>query len=368
MSSLGEGVGVYTPPQGGPLSGFTIANLVGWRKALACVRAGTRDGKVLFVGDSTFTGIGGSTAATIPARKALPACLASLCNGLVPSANGLGVPASDLSGAPDNRWTVGTGWTESTLGAASGAAYTGTAPSGSLVYADNVISADTFDVYYVTYSGGGTIGVTATGGSTTSQPTTGSSAIAKVTVTAASAATTNTITITATGAQVYIVGVEPYLSTTKKMRWGNAGVGSATTTNWVTNASTFGGPGLIRAYAPDLTFISLGINDATAAATSATVAANLQTLITAAQISGSVVLMTMPPSSTGQAAGLNEPGYLVTIAALAASNGCAFADWYSRFGSYTAANALGLMSDTVHPNDLGYQDTAQMLYAGLASI
>jgi hypothetical protein len=51
----------------------------------------------------------------------------------------------------------------------------------------------------------------------------------------------------------------------------------------------------IKIYAPDLTFISLGIKRRGISLGSATLNANLQTLIATAQVSGDVILMSMPP-------------------------------------------------------------------------
>ncbi|MGZ2775240.1 hypothetical protein, partial [Pseudomonas aeruginosa] len=83
------------------------------------------------------------------------------------------------------------------------------------------VMADMFDVWILVNSGttGATYSIQATGGAATtgqtySQP---ASKLVKVTVQAGSAATTNTVSITRTGGSgsMYVVGVEPYLSTVR---------------------------------------------------------------------------------------------------------------------------------------------------------
>lgn len=330
------------------------------------MRNGTADAKILCVGDSTTSGVGGTTAATIPPLKAWPAQLASLFNqGALAATHGLGVPPSQVdSTAVDQRWTVGAGWSKSALGGAS-ASYTGNNPGGSLVFTDDRINADVFDVYYLTGSGYGTITATATGGTPIVQSSAGADGLTKLTAVAAGAATTNTMTITATG-QIFIVAVEPRLTSGTRVRVSNAGVSSVQTSHWTANSTTTGGIPLIQAYAPDLTIISLGIVDAgkIPAATAATIATDLKTIGAAAAISGDVIIMTPPVPNTATTNSANLANYVPSMNLPA----FAVADLYKRCGSYSLWNALGMMNDSLHPNNLGYQDIAQFLYGGLIQV
>ena len=97
-----------------------------WRVARANVQNGTSNARILFPGDSTVAGYGDSTAATIAATRSMPTRLASLLNTTVtPAAVGLGIPPSTLNLTTDNRWTVGSGWTNAALGAGASAAGAG---------------------------------------------------------------------------------------------------------------------------------------------------------------------------------------------------------------------------------------------------
>lgn len=339
------------------------------RAAMARVRAGTGDAKILSVGDSTTSGIGSDGTAG-GGSNSYPYRIAAQLNSYIPTAKGLGIPPSILAGNPDTRWTAGSGWSLLTLGWGEGSDYQGAAnAAGSLVYADPGVTADRFDVYYATNSGLGTITAVATGGSTVTQSTSAAGGVGKVTLSAATAATTNTVTLTnVSGAAVHILGVEPWHSTIKRVRVGNAGVGSSTTAKWVQSEATFGGPGAIRAYAPDLTILSLGINDATNAVAVATFMANMQLLINAAKISGDILIMSPFPSASGALANQItwEPQYGAALKAGTEP----YLDLFQRFGvpgSNTTFN-LNMMNDQVHPNAMGYADLAQLLTVGIAQV
>jgi len=225
------------------------------------------------------------------------------------------------------------------------------------------MSYDSFDVYYMTGNGfGNTLTLTASGGTPVIVNTNGSTGIGHTTVTAASAATTNTLTISAVGtnATVFVQAVEPWLSTSKHIRMGNVAIGGSTTTQWATDNASWGSIPSIKAYVPNLTIISLGINDAGLSTAASTVQANLAAIIAAAQVSGDVILMTMPPSqntpyTTYEA--LYQPVYLF----LAQSNSLPLINTYQRLGQGTWNT--NWMYDALHPSSVGYWDMAGALYA-----
>ncbi len=332
-------------------AGFTPAKLGRWRKALARVRKGEADAKILCIGDSTVQGLSDLASAV---GNAWPANLARLLDSTAtPAAIGLATPYG--AGSTDSRWTPGTGWPNSrNFGFALGA-WQAVAPAGSLVYGDSRVTADRFDVYYMTNTVFGSIGVTATGGTTTNINTATAPGVSKVTVAAASAATTNTVTITATGNQVFIVGIEPWLSTTDKVRVGNAGVVSSSTATWVAGAP-FGGLESIRAYAPDLAIVCLGINDAFDNVSTANYTSRLQQIIDAVDDTGDVILMTMAPSS-GAPYTTYEPLYVDAMRDLDYPR---IDVWDRAAGAYSTLNNLGMMHDDRHPSSLGLWDIAQL--------
>jgi hypothetical protein len=351
---------------GGPLFGFTPQNFTRWRRGLARVRSGASDAKLLVCSDSTGAGTGGGTSPLVLASW--PSRLAVALDEVpyLTAARGLGVPPTNIGSDPDTRWTAGAGWTKTgVLGFGGGSVWQATNPAGSLVYADTIL-ADRFDVYYARNTSLGTLGITATGGSVVNQSTAGTQGVGVVTVSAASAATDNTVTITGSGGGTYVLGVEPWLSGTRRVRVGNASVPSSSTVNWVASSTTYGAIPTLKAYAPDLTIICLGINDGRNSVAPATFTANMQALIAAAQTSGDVIAMTPVPCRSDANAPLpaNQPAIIAAALAL----GVPTADWAGRWVSGDAANTLGYMADAFHPNALGYAEVVQLLAPALAAV
>jgi lysophospholipase L1-like esterase len=189
-------------------------------------------------------------------------------------------------------------------------------------------------------------------------------AIIKTTVLCGSAATTNVLTMAQTVARTIVIGVEPFLSTSKHIRIANAGVNSTTSTQWAVTTADFGSTNTIKGYAPDATVIMLGINDARDSIAPSVLQANLATIIVAAQVSGDVVLATPPPSS-GAPYTTFEPQYQAVYKALSATYNVPIVDIYGRFGG-TWNTAF--MFDALHPNNAGYWDMAEAVDALLRRV
>lgn len=366
------------------LVNFSAKNLRKASAAFAKVRNGTQDMKLLCVGDSTTAGVKSSTEATFVGRHSYPRRLAELFDrNFIPSASGLVTPRGSSASIPaDTRWVAGTGWTmagwpNAYLGfGGKGAHFQGVGTTaGALVFQDPDVLADRFDVYYRRAPSSGTAGrftATATGGSgvTADQAAVGGAPrISMVTVSAATAATTNSVSITSldAGKNVEIVAIEPWLSTSRKVRVANAGVSGSTTADWVTFSSNntsndYGGTGSIKAYAPDLSIIDLGINDGNALnATVEDYITRLQIIVAAAQVSGDVILKSMIPSQASAVAA-REAEYVAAARAL----GLPMIDQFNRVEPYADYYATGMMNvDGLHGTDLGYLDVATVVAEAL---
>ena len=343
-------------------------NMVNWRKALANMRNGVSDARILCVGDSTTLGYGTTLGSTFPTRGAYPKVLANeLAARGFPAAEGLGCPPSAVASNPDGRWTgTLTGWgLLNGFGAGSAADYTNsTSTVGTLIYTPSV-NCDSFYIYSLTNNlpNLSNILATATGGSQISvNGAAAPSTIRSTVASAASASTSNTLTMTASALLgVHCVGVEPFLSTTKQILVGNAGVGGTTTVNWTGGASqTWNGLALINANAPDLTIISLGANDAGTAVSSATYLANIQSLITAAKVSGDVLLLPSIPAYENGGSASYLAQYYTGLVALAALNNVPMADVFNYFNQANNGTPFGA-GDNVHFNNVGYATEAHWL-------
>ncbi|VXC43800.1 SGNH/GDSL hydrolase family protein [Nocardioides sp. AX2bis] len=364
---------------------MTAPYLNRWDAAIAEVKAGTRDAKLLTVGDSTTAGVGGGTEATYVQQQGYPSELAALLNeGLVPAADGLQIPRATSAGTPnDTRWTRGTGWVKGDTADTALTSYIGFGGRGNNYYApfdaagvltfnDPRINADRFDVYYLTTTGdGATFTAQATGGAASAAIATGAQAakgIAKVTISAAAAITTNVVTIDPGGAagQVFIVGIEPWLSTRRQVRVANAGASGSKAFSWAAYSSgsasnTWNALASIKAYAPDLTIIDLGINDADPAGLTDPNGFDplLQSVINAALVSGDVILKTFIPVAGREA-------HQDLLAAKIRAHDLPLIDIYSVWDTGAKANAAELVNpDLIHANAAGYEVVANYVYAAL---
>lgn len=356
------------------------AKLPAWTTALAAVKAGTRDAKVLIVGDSTSAGVGGNTDATFTHASSWGSFMcAELDRTKVAAAHGLGVPRGESSGAlADSRWTFGAGWTravgayQNTYGfAGKGTAYTASDGTTYLTYKDPRVTADTYDIYYLgqTTGGLGTLEATVTGASpvTVATGTGASKAVRKLTITAPAANATNIVSIRNIGNPIFVIAVEPSLSTTRKVRVGNGSAAGASSITWTTfpNADTtqrFNGIGAIEAYQPDLTIIDLGINDAQGILGSTAFMTNITALVTAAKITGDVIIKTMIPSQDPTTFSY-EQAYVVALLATAYPA----VDMFNRYGTYAQSAAAGLVAgDGLHGNVTMYQDEGYYIAAALS--
>jgi lysophospholipase L1-like esterase len=358
------------------------------RAAVGRVRAGTGVMKSLHIGDSTTRGFGaeGAYASTFPKTLDYPTQFAKLLNSYyIPAVSSFGVGSGYItlgSVANDDRWTVGSGWAvdaygfggePSAAGLKSGSAYLSTSSaSGALAYAPGT-SCDRMDIYYYRSTGNGTMTASIDGGTAVVTDTgSGAAGVQKVTITASTIASNHVLSITrSSGAGILVLGVEAYLSATPQVRVANVGLGSTRTAEWAYSAAGLGfySADCIKAYAPDVSWIMLGINDSRYAVSSSAWTANMSTIIDACKVSGDVVLMTVIPSlngSSGTDTSL-EAAYRTACQSLAVTKSCALVDVYGRFGSYTLGNAAGYYYDGVHLNAPGYSDIAGACFEAFRS-
>lgn len=343
--------------------GFTAKRLPKWTAAVARVLDGGTDAKIMTLGDSQFFGVGSTLSGTFPATGSPMSRLSTLLNSSgVPSSFGLITPGVD------NRWTLGSGWSATTFGIGILACYT-TAPSANaLTCTDARTTWDRCDVYVMRGSGIGTITATATGGSAV--PINCNQAgqdITKITCSAASASSSNTISIVCSVANAYVVGVEFWSSTTAKVRVGNGGVGTTGAAQHVALPTSWGSIPFLAAYQADLVILGLGINDRGAGRSANQFKADMQTLVTAAKLNSDVIIASeMPAGVAPQSTG--ESDYNNVMAQMATDNNIPYYAYCERCQSFSAYNALGMAFDTLHQNNKGYWDWARGIVPALVNV
>jgi len=181
---------------------------------------------------------------------------------------------------------------------------------------------------------------------------------------------TNTVNMAWNGTgYVNFAGFECYNSAAKEVTIINCGWSGATAGNWCDTTNGYNAGYAIPYLAPDLTIICLGLNDLNTGVSVATYTANMQTLITQAKAVGDCLLVTGGPwDPTGSSVSYaTQGGYWQAMHQLAVQNNLRIVDMYSRWGTMTAASALGLeaggsFSQDCHPSATGQADYAQTIF------
>lgn len=375
----------------------TVANLgvynydyTGLRKvstAVAKVRAGLSNARLLVIGDSTDRGSIGGTWPSGSYATCWPSRLASMLNSyFAPTAydnlwcdGALGNSNFDLNETRVSRgaWFVdvavysgGGNVFKTSSGGTSGFVFT---PLGTW---------DTVDIYVPIFKYNGTSyannglltfkidGSAPSSGVATFNTNTGVDGLQKITIGAASVGT-HALTIlqdSRAGYQTDLIGLDCYTSTTKKILVEQMGWSGSKTPDWVANSAlTYSPLSMIAAVAPDLTIINLTINDLISGTSVATWAANMQTIITTAKASGDVIIRIGNPTTSPET---NHPGlaetYVTAAIALASANSCLLMDTRARWVSASNASTIGYLgADGVHPTAVGYCDISQFVYSVL---
>jgi lysophospholipase L1-like esterase len=142
-------------------------------------------------------------------------------------------------------------------------------------------------------------------------------------------------------------------------------VGSQATTDW--QGSQFYNPNKLALSLPaDVVFIELGENDARATIAPATIQTAIATIVAAHQALGrDVILLTQtPPNSADSLYPLFGP--LINVAYnLADTYNIPVVDFNAVYQTWAIANAAGLMYDSLHDNETGYETCAQILLGAL---
>jgi hypothetical protein len=216
-----------------------------------------------------------------------------------------------------------------------------------------------FRVYYATDPSFGTFKIDVNGGTPVTVNAAAAQSVAFADVKSETVAT-STLNITPLSGHTEIIGFSgfnsdlgPFLTIWNgSFNGAKAGDFTSTTYPWSTL-------NMIGQIAPTLTIIDLTINDSGTAP--ATYAANLQTIITKAQLTGDVILVSGLPSDLGTVPLAAQQLVNNIAASVAAKNKVPFISSTDYFGSYLAMAAAGMESDTVHPNASGHAAFADML-------
>lgn len=335
-----------------------------WATAKAAVTAGTRNAKLLFVGDSLTAGAyangnsnewGGAKALSYPSRV-----VAALANAKAEGLTGAGNLTVNQAVYDPRFSTLSGAWSGSTptLGAQF---FLNTTTTDPIVFQPNTAALPSYDTIEMwinaPVTGLGSIDVSANGSGLINVPLQNATAAFKrvvVTVPLGS----GPVTFTPHTLPVVLGHFNLYNSAVKQISAYMAGWSGGNIANMSGTSQVYDSLNAIKVYAPDLTIIMQSTNDWLVGAVNGTYTTNLQALVTAAKLSGDVILISDPPSDFSLASQAQQIGYNSAIQACATSNGLNFINMTTVFGSYLIGNANGFYSNTVHLNAAGYQVVA----------
>lgn len=359
------------------LNNATALLLPKWRAALARVRSGGGNARVAMMGDSTTLGVGSGATGTSGnlIQFSIPSQLATIFNAPVASinayANGfMGAGNSADSGfsfqANDPRVSVGNSWSLfGTFFSLGGGFMTATTTTNAYSFTPTT-TVDRCRVWYASGGGGNAVlGINFNGGTQT-QVSIGlqSGNINSTTISGTLGLNTCNVTFVSGSSGVFVLGFEAWNSAQSSIQIINMGCSGSTSGNWNNSISGFGPIATLPLLAPDLTVINLGINDWRTGVSLATFTANIQALITAAKLSGDVVLVTPIPTdpvSSGISLATQQT-FQNAIIQLGQLNNVPVFDGFGRWISYANSQPLGIYFDTIHANTTGYADIVQGLY------
>lgn len=348
--------------------------LVKWRKAIANVKTGQGNARIMCVGDSTTFGVGTGSSTSVGDMKpfSYPTQLANRLNAIGINAHANSFAGyGQSSGLPNNfindaRIVAGNSWVPHTFPTVGGEYLKASTSTNSLAFTPTV-PVDTFKI--ITPVGAfGHIGFDINGGTQTNVDETVGPVNGFVETVITGTLGTNTLNIKyISGATVFLVGVEAYDSSKKWVDVYNVGWSGAKSVDL--SAAT-----VLSSYpwiAPDLSILNCGINDWNFGVSIATFTTQVQSIITALKAIGDVVLVAPNPSDTNVGAGASvavQQTFVAALYALASTNNLPLFDLFNRMqGTYALDNAAGYAADNVHLNKNGYADAAQFLANILAT-
>lgn len=311
------------------------------RGALGRAQSGTGHAKIAFVGDSTTQGTGATVGVSDPVvqmRKLLSA------KGFPIAGTG---PVRAASTTGDARWTVGSGWVTAFQNCIS------TSTAGSVATFVSDLPGTVVSIRYLNNATGHTFTYAIDGGAAVTVTTTNAQTVGTVTVTGLTNATHTVVITSGNAGDVYVLDVSVHAAS--GLLLGNFAGGGTSSTNWAAG-TYYDNRNAVASWAPDLSIVMVGINDASVVPT-ANFTANMTTLITTLLASGDVVLCTPYPAANSLMLLTSQATIVAQIVALANSLSLPLVDIGERWGSHAAVSSYGYYSDAgLHPSVLGYAD------------
>lgn len=380
----------FVPPTGYQANGAGNAAL---KAMIARVKAGTGRGRIVWKGDSTTVGQGGGTTAdayglTNARANRPPAVLASLLsaagiaafdngvtgnNGLDQAGGGPSLPVFDPRvslGSPAWQLAGGLDFAGGNFLTNQAGAFTFTPTTDVDRFEVDVYNSNAFTLaFLVDGAAPATVSVVRTSGtnagtvagSTLTIPAPGSG-FTRVGI-AAAATGSHTVSFTSTSAATAgaVRGVVAYASDTPAIDMVVHAACGAAASHQAASGGGWSNNDALAFDAPDLTIINCGLNDMAGGRSTAAYAADLQTMITTAKLSGDVLLMVPHPAAPSVAPLATQAAFNTAARNVAASNGVALFSLFDHYGgAFDTAFAARMFDGIVHPAAQAYAEFAAL--------
>lgn len=384
FGSVAQTWGAETSVSADPLFNFKTSQFTQWAAGVAAVKANSRRGRVLVIGESGARGEHSGDAPTpqwLNTHKNAPAGriaadltargLATNIEDLLAMGGNAGVvPIAQLRGNIKTGFNAASPWAETASTTLGGCMIVNSTDATALTYSPEV-NVDTFELWDVQAPAAGVIEYSVDGGAWTQLTQTNAAASARRTQIAAGSLGAHTLSVRRVSGTAFFAGVRAWDSAVHAMDIINGGRGGATAALVANKAAGFASGSVLAGYASTCDLIIIGplqVNDEVAGtAVNTTFKTNMQTLITDSKAGGaSVLLVTGHPVAPGSVSYAVQETYRVALKELATLNDVPLFDCYALFGSYEAMQAQSWIANVYHKNKAGYQAEATAIAAALA--
>jgi lysophospholipase L1-like esterase len=334
----------------------TPANLRKLRAAIAKARS-TSFARLNFYGDSTIHGSGGDS--PYHTHSAVSRLRALFDAKYGAAGTGVEIPFTPAIGG-DTRWTFAGSWGAASFGIMGSTTALASNGAGNTV-AFAAPSCDSFTIWYLRASPGGTFNINVDGGADTPVNSNGAFAYQAVTI-AAGALGAHTLNIKAPASgSLYLCGVEATIGTVgvRVSRLGVPGRTSAEIGAAAATSATGWNSLQFDLMPPDVSVLAMGINDWLTQVALATYKAQVQAAITKALTTGACILEVPTPPGAASPPAIPWTSYVTQLYDLADTNDIPLIDMTHRWSDWTTSNAAPMAyygGDYLHPSGRGYWD------------
>lgn len=345
-----------------PFFNITAANTSQLSTGIQGAIAGNARKRILLCGDSTMYAQGSNNSVIGLKTRSAPYMLtqALIANGIpaeIDNFQGGGNDTITNYRTYDPRATSAINWGFDAAWSCGGFSYS-TSTVGAVSIFTPGVTFDTIEFCYFEPA----IGVSATvdaGGATLATITnSGQATNTQMKTVISVGGTASVVNVTCVVGPFTYTGVHVYTAAANKLSITGAGMQGALATDWSRSTNVYDPKLGLTAFAPDHTFIELTINDSNALTLSATYKAQIQAIVTAAQLSGGVTLVVGDPTLTIGAGRANldqQRRIWQCLYDLAAVNNISLLNLPAFMNSYEALVANRRQFDGSHLSDAGYQ-------------